>query len=200
MDRENFSFEQWCASYELNEDTVKTLEKRGHKSHLSISVMVIDEIKKDFKALLPAQILLLEKAVRDFQAAQTRHTDTPTDTSSSDTMPTPSGSVVPKHPCPTSVEDVLHHQVGFRWGTSSHTLMQTHLQTNINLPQNAATQTQPREPHSGRIICSRWNSVQGCPLYACKFLHVCRTCFSDDHPHHRHHSTQVKNRITSQPT
>ena len=336
MDRENFSFEQWCASYELNEDTVKALEKRGHKSHLSISVVVIDDIKKDFKALLPAQILLLERAVRDFNAAQSRPTDTPKDTSSSETMPTPtpSGSVVTNAPAPTGqgplfVEDVLcqcglhgtetvgdagntdiatdpygfgagpysgnnlrevgkfltfhqvgmtgeenaqyvniggvqlrtteqrvplskitphhymegslailrdmimtdsmplpwvmdhlnyliqiarfgqvfpwqavlrydavyrtqQHEVGFRWGTSSPTLMQTHLQTNMNLPQRPGAQKQPREPQSGQIICYTWNSVQGCPLFACKFLHVCRTCFSSDHPHHRHPSQQTQ--------
>ena len=69
MDKTSFQFERWCEMYELNEDTVKTLEEKGHKSHLSISVMVIEDIRKDFKKLLPAQVLLLERAVMDFHKA-----------------------------------------------------------------------------------------------------------------------------------
>lgn len=338
MDKDNFVFEDWCKEYELNEDTAKALVERGHRSHLSVSVMVIEDIKKDFKKLLPAQILLLERAVSDFHKAnetQARGSSSQNDTtvtmpstshaltakeavapnsnqeavsveeilrqcglSSSSVQPTTGndldiatdpygfgegpysnklreiGNFVTFHqagktddedPCisiggvrfrtsaqtklapskinphhymegslailremilrdsmpPARVLDHLNyliqiarfgqvfpwqavlkydavyrkqqHEVGFRWGTSSPTLMQTHLNGPEKLPLSTGKQRQQiRDPQTGQIICHRWNSVAGCPLYACKFLHACRVCFSKDHPQHSHATPNPK--------
>ena len=117
MDKEHFNFDEWCAAYELNEDTIRALEERGHRSHLSISVMITDDIKKDFKKLMPAQILLLERAVKDFHAAQTGLRDTrPQQDTQSAAQPTlhagatqplpPPAPAAPPTQC-LSVEDVL---------------------------------------------------------------------------------------------
>ena len=353
MDKTSFEFERWCEMYELNEDTVKTLVEKGHKSHLSISVMVIEDTRKDFKKLLPAQVLLLERAVMDFHKASalintsedTRNIMTDKAPPAQDTL-TPSASVPVNTPSPThvstsaaptppapqgslSVEEVLQrcgltggdghtaepgtcelatdpygfgaghyssklrdvgkfisfhqagnsednaqyvtiagvklsttensriplnkigpqhymegalailremiiadniplpcvldhlnyliqiarfgqvypwlsvlrydavyrkqqHEVGFRWGCASPTLMQTHLQAQNGSQQKSQDRSQkdPRDPQTGRVICYRWNSAAGCPLFACKFSHVCRTCFSSEHPQHRHGNQQ----------
>ena len=47
MDKDSFVFDDWCEAYELNEDTAKALLERGHRSHLSVSVIVLEDIKKD---------------------------------------------------------------------------------------------------------------------------------------------------------
>ena len=112
MGKEHFNFDEWCAGYELNEDTIRALGERGHRSHLSISVMVTDDIKKDFKKLMPAKILLLERAVKDYHAAQTGLPDTrPQQDTHSAAPPTlDAGATHPLAPpaqC-LSVEDVLH--------------------------------------------------------------------------------------------
>ena len=62
-DSANFEFKAWCQEYELEEDTVRCLMDKGFKSYHSLSLLSIDDIKKDFKKLLPAQLLLLQQAV-----------------------------------------------------------------------------------------------------------------------------------------
>ena len=63
-----FNFEEWCNTYELNDDTVKFLTERGFSSKLSLSVLCTDDVRKDFKKLQPAQVALLELAVREFHS------------------------------------------------------------------------------------------------------------------------------------
>jgi hypothetical protein len=58
-----FEFAAWCEEYELEAETIKALTDRGFKSYKSVSKLTPDMVKKDFKGLLPAQVLLLQDAV-----------------------------------------------------------------------------------------------------------------------------------------
>ena len=78
--------------------------------------------------------------------------------------------------------------LGFRWGTCSPAMMQTQLHGSRDRPQPTSSKQQPRDPNTGHIICQRWNGVHGCHLQACRFAHVCKTCYSSGHPHCQHDS------------
>ena len=78
-------------------------------------------------------------------------------------------------------------ELGFRWGMSSSTLMQTQLR--VETIQQTANKSQPqtKDPKTGKTICQRWNGKFGCALQVCHFAHVCHTCFSSEHSQYRHH-------------
>jgi len=78
-------------------------------------------------------------------------------------------------------------ELGFRWGTSSPTLMQTQLRTDPQ-PGPKAHQHIPnvKDPHNGRTICQKWNGRRGCDFPGCTYAHVCRVCFSPDHRQYQH--------------
>lgn len=77
-------------------------------------------------------------------------------------------------------------ELGFRWGTSSSTLMQTHLRADIQAAGTKPNQPNVKDPKSGNFICQRWNGRNGCTLTYCTYAHKCRTCFSTEHPQYRH--------------
>ena len=96
-------------------------------------------------------------------------------------------------------------QMAFSWGADSAYLMQLHLKSdttpvmtsNRSVPVGRSSMNENRgrsniskskyDPHSGRVICFRYNGKQGCTLRGCKFAHVCTTCFRD-HPDHSNHA------------
>jgi len=344
-DSANFEFKAWCQEYELEEDTVQCLMDKGFKSYRSLSLLSIDDIKKDFKKLLPAQLLLLQQAVGILhgpvatprtgqEAGQNTSVDmgliedhTPpaaevpataaVQSSSTNGQASPSmsiqdilqlcgltrakeddaGTYTSNPPSSLAATDpygfgsgphgnrhrdigkfvtniagkadedsvvsiggvqftmtgdkkvplekikiqqymegslsilrtmvleesmplqgVLDHinyliqvsrfaqtfswstvlnydaiyrkqqsELGFRWGMSSSTLMQTQLR--VETIQQTANKSQPqtKDPKTGKTICQRWNGKFGCTLQVCNFAHVCRTCFSSEHSQYRHH-------------
>ena len=78
-------------------------------------------------------------------------------------------------------------ELGFRWGTSSATLMQTQLRVD---PQGTAKAPQHppnvKDPNTGRTVCQKWNGRRGCTYQNCTFSHVCRVCFSANHRQYQH--------------
>jgi hypothetical protein len=58
-----FEFKQWCEEYELEQDTVTLLQSKGFKSYKSLVHLDEDILKKDFKALVPGQLVLLREGV-----------------------------------------------------------------------------------------------------------------------------------------
>ena len=79
----------------------------------------------------------------------------------------------------------LQSQQGFPWGADSAYLMQKHLKPIAQpVPKTAGqrgNKKAPVEPTSGKEVCFKWNSMNGCNLHACKFAHVCRICFTTEH-------------------
>jgi hypothetical protein len=78
---------------------------------------------------------------------------------------------------------------GFAWGTSSPFLMQSQL-TPFEPPVLSKSNKRPYQesvhnPRTGRQICGRFNSTQGCQMAECKFDHVCKICFAS-HPRSQH--------------
>lgn len=303
-----FKFEEWCEKYELNEETVNSLKERGFMTKLSLSVMCIEEIRKDFKKLMPAQVLLLEKAMKDFHSMYDQPPrDMPTSAAAAaaDTVSveqvlrqcglqqdnklegmapdadyqavdpygfgngphaskfrditkfvTGAGTnvdssgeealviggkkyttnerkitldrlsnvqyaesslsvlremIVEEKMTPARILDHINYliqisrfaqsfpwqsvlrydgiyrrqqsELGFRWGTGSPILMQTQLSVT---PRITPARKPQQKDNKGRIICQMWNGVSGCTFHNCKFAHVCRECFSPDHPHYQH--------------
>ena len=60
---DTFEFEAWSTEYELEQDTMDLLLEKGFKSYRSLRLLSQDDIRKDFKKLKPAQILLLQEGV-----------------------------------------------------------------------------------------------------------------------------------------
>ena len=80
------------------------------------------------------------------------------------------------------------HQHGFQWGTGSAFLLQSQLgqSTNEYSKEEQPPQKRPKKdstfnPASGRPICGRWNSSQGCTEVRCRYEHVCKACFTAKH-------------------
>ena len=65
MDKKDFDFEKWCSEHELNVETFTALKEKGFQSELSLSVLCVEDIRKEFKKLT-TQTLLLERAMRNF--------------------------------------------------------------------------------------------------------------------------------------
>ena len=106
-------------------------------------------------------------------------------------------------------------EMSFTWGADSAYLMQLHLKALGHYGGNA-TQVSDRhkgtyrghitpkdrmvglktkyDPHSGKVVCHKFNGRQGCDLRGCKFAHVCATCFKN-HPDFGNH---VKSTTASQ--
>ena len=85
------------------------------------------------------------------------------------------------------------HQHGFAWGTGSSFLMTSQLMSQPTQQPTHATKTQtgskqtPKQvvyPPSGKPVCGRFNSKQGCDQDSCVYEHVCKQCFAK-------HSQQV---------
>ena len=71
---------------------------------------------------------------------------------------------------------------GFDFGAGSSYLMQVFLHDGLTPePHSAAKDSvHPQtkyDPSSGRPICGKFNTAQGCTMRNCKFAHVCRSCF-----------------------
>ena len=67
-----FFVAEWAKEYELSEETIGSLDKKGFNSKRSMSKLTKEIIKCEFKGLKAAQILLLEDAInilRDPQLA-----------------------------------------------------------------------------------------------------------------------------------
>ena len=71
----DFVFEDWCKRNELNETTITALQSKGFETELSLSVLCTEDIRSEFKKLLPAQVLLVERAMRDFHTAKMDNQD-----------------------------------------------------------------------------------------------------------------------------
>ena len=78
--------------------------------------------------------------------------------------------------------------IGFPFGADSTYMMQLYLRENVSTskqPQGQGYQAskpshhpQTRfDPASGKPICGQFNTSAGCMLTACKYAHVCRSCF-----------------------
>ena len=59
-----FEFEAWCEEYELEEDTITLLKDKGFKSYKSLSKISDEMLKKEFKTLIPGQLVLLHEGVK----------------------------------------------------------------------------------------------------------------------------------------
>ena len=67
MAEDSFHFNLWCEQHDLNANTLAVLKEKGFESYLSLSVLVVTDIRTDFaRKLLQAQILLLETAMKIF--------------------------------------------------------------------------------------------------------------------------------------
>ena len=73
----NFEFKAWCEEWELEENTVDMLEAKGFKSYRSLSRMKVDIFKREFKSLIPGQLVLLEEAIAILQPDKTSPASTP---------------------------------------------------------------------------------------------------------------------------
>ncbi len=75
----------------------------------------------------------------------------------------------------------------FLWGADSSYLMQVflredHNRQNSNQHRNESSYPQTKyDPSSGKPVCNRFNSPNGCRMRNCRFMHVCKLCFSKDH-------------------
>ena len=59
----------------MNDTTITALQSKGFETALSLSVLCTEDIRTEFKKLLPAQVLLLERAMREFHAAKMDNQD-----------------------------------------------------------------------------------------------------------------------------
>ena len=98
------------------------------------------------------------------------------------------------------------HQHGFAWGSGSSFLMTSQLAQAEPQPPpvvqtpptpSAATTTaeKPRwkqviYPATGKPVCGKHNSREGCHLPSCGFEHVCKQCFSTEHTRQMHFSAE----------
>ena len=91
------------------------------------------------------------------------------------------------------------HQHGFSWGSNSAFLLQSQLATQPDpIPafsaqtkkQNTSGRRTPMlsvtHPHTGQVVCEKWNGRYGCNFNGCRFAHVCISCFSKDHTEVQH--------------
>lgn len=96
------------------------------------------------------------------------------------------------------------HQQGFAWGTGSSFLLSSHFTSanptttttpanthdNTSLNGNRESKKAPLRqviyPPTGRPVCGRFNSREGCHYHACTFEHVCKTCMATDHSQQLH--------------
>ncbi len=65
-----FKVDEWKAEFELTADTLQALDAKGFNSQKSFKKLTAEIIKKEFKNLSPAQILLLQDAVDSLQDTQ----------------------------------------------------------------------------------------------------------------------------------
>ena len=330
-DSANFEYKAWCQEYELAEETVQCLMDKGFNSYRSLSLLSIEDIKKDFKKLLPAQLLLLQQAVGILHGPAATpigliadHATSASELPATAAIPSSSSNITAAPSM--SIEDILQlcglakskeddaaictnplsslaatdpygfgsgphgnrhrdigkfvtnvagkadedsvvsiggvqftmtgdkkvplekikiqqymegslsilramvieesmplqgvldhinyliqvsrfaqtfswstvlnydaiyrkqqSELGFRWGMSSSTLMQTQLRVDNMQQTTNKPQQQTKDPKTGKTICQRWNGKLGCTLQVCHFAHVCRTCFSSEHSQYRHH-------------
>ena len=84
---------------------------------------------------------------------------------------------------------------GFDFGAASTYLMQVFLHDGLTPKPHATAKDRVHpqtkyDPSSGRPICGKFNTAQGCTLRNCKFAHVCRSCFKP-HSDHTHKSQRT---------
>lgn len=63
----DFNIQEWAKNFEISDETLSALDKKGFNSKRSIKKLTKDIIKTEFKALKTAQMLLLEDAVESLQ-------------------------------------------------------------------------------------------------------------------------------------
>ena len=92
------------------------------------------------------------------------------------------------------------HQHGFAWGTGSAFLMQAQLSPHeVQIPNQLGKKTGPTpnntkkmpptsvvHPKTGKPICGKWNSTNGCDYDNCRYVHACKTCFAENHNQTQH--------------
>ena len=87
----------------------------------------------------------------------------------------------------------------FKWGADNAFTMMVFLKDSMSKDQASQFQQPQRRPFqnrlrtkydsaSGRIVCEKFNGRNGCSLTACKYAHVCSTCFSATHNEFTHRS------------
>jgi len=180
MDR----FKEWCAEYELTSDTIKLLADKGFDSYKKYS----------HDKLSMAQYM--EGAMRILHARMTE------DGIGIETAADYVNYIIQVGVFAQSFQwqSVLHYDnvyqnkqqaLGFKWGTGSAFLMTSHLQKPV-IPaadggnnKKTSTLAVPKDPKSGKSVCLSFNDSNGCQRAACKFVHVCRSCFGD-HPEVQH--------------
>ena len=100
-------------------------------------------------------------------------------------------------------------ELRFVWGADNAYLMQLYLKPNtqsadqytavgtIRHRVHAVPAHKPRQnvidPSSGKPVCYKWNTPAGCQLQACRYAHVCLSCFATNHQQLTHPQTVSKN-------
>ena len=82
----------------------------------------------------------------------------------------------------------------FPWGADNAWAMLMFLKDNTSKPLHIETHTHTQhgyrrnihDPHTGNIVCEKFNGRQGCSLKACRYAHTCKTCFSGTHGEFNH--------------
>ena len=92
---------------------------------------------------------------------------------------------------------------GFRFGADNSYMMQLFLRDGPALGKPLVSSggkpfsSHPHtryDPGSGKPICGRFNTPQGCSMHSCKFAHVCRTCYKphSDATHKSQHNAATE--------
>lgn len=85
---------------------------------------------------------------------------------------------------------------GFTWGSNSAFMLQSQLmtydQTQPQQPRQIKKMNYITDPSTGKQVCEKWNG-NGCSFPNCRFMHICKTCFSTSHNQMQHRPSQGKN-------
>ena len=83
----------------------------------------------------------------------------------------------------------------FAWGADNSFMMQIFLRddpSKTSFTRNDTSNSHSKfDPASGKPVCNRYNSVQGCRMRNCRYVHVCRVCFSREHTGVSHRSPSI---------
>ena len=75
MSEVDFKLDSWKEENELSEEIMQMLDQKGFNSQLTLSLLTPELIKKEFKTVKPAQMLLLLRAVESLQPSSSSSPD-----------------------------------------------------------------------------------------------------------------------------